>query len=118
MQGLDSGDGKDIPANVQDQECTKKDEEIAASSIEGTAEELQKAPFSEEDNEALMNEDAEEHHGTNADELEEATPQIDGDNFKLSTFIPAGFKMRKSRSRSTHNGSDHVHLPKTRSGPK
>ena len=113
---------KTIPGNVQDQETTaapielstQKNEEIAATFVESAAEEMKNAPSSKE-KDTLMNEDAEEHEGSAAGELEEATPQTDGDNFKLSTFIPAGFRMRQSRPRSTHNG---VHIPKTRSTPK
>ena len=118
-QGLDS-EVKTIPSNVLEQETTtaptelstQKDEEIAATFAKSAAEEMN-TPSSKED--TLLNEDAEEHEGSAADDLEEATPQTDGDNFKLSTFIPAGFRMRKSRPRSTHND---VHVPKTRSTPK
>ena len=104
MQGLENSKGKAISSNVQEQEKTAK--------------ELKKAPSNKENKDTFMNKDVEEHDGTAAYELEEATPQLDGDNFKLSTFIPAGFKMPKSRSHSTHSGSHHVHMPKTQSGSK
>ncbi|MCO5605416.1 hypothetical protein L7F22_059600 [Adiantum nelumboides] len=103
---------------VQEHEVT-----AAATSVEVTAKLDHKATMVEEHKATSNSSIVKEHNATtveaaNVNKLEEATPDIDGDNLKLSSFIPAGIKMRKSRSRPTHNGSDLVHLPKTRSGSK
>ncbi|MCO5604309.1 hypothetical protein L7F22_058474 [Adiantum nelumboides] len=96
---------------------------VAATSAEVTAKLERKATMVEEHKTTSSSSIAEEHNAATVEaaniyKLEEATPDIDGDNLKLSSFILAGFKMRKSRSRPTHNASDLVHLPKTRSGSK
>ncbi|MCO5586477.1 hypothetical protein L7F22_040417 [Adiantum nelumboides] len=103
---------------VQEHEVT-----AAATSAEVTTELEHKATTVKEHKATSSSSIAEEHNvatveAATVDKLEEATPDIDGDNLKLSSFIPAGFKMRKSCSRPTHNGFDLVHLPKTRYGSK
>ncbi|MCO5612629.1 hypothetical protein L7F22_066898 [Adiantum nelumboides] len=94
-----------------------------ATSAEVTAKLEHKATTVKEHKATSSSSIAEEHNAAtievaNIDKLEEATPDIDGDNLKLFSFILGGFKMRKSYSRPTHNGSNLVHLPKTTSGSK
>lgn len=84
--------------------ATIQKHEVTATSVEVTAQEH-----------TIEDSTAEE---ATAEELEEATSDIDGDNLKLSSFIPPGFRKRKAHSRPTHNEYDPVHLPKTRSGSK
>ncbi|MCO5567303.1 hypothetical protein L7F22_020993 [Adiantum nelumboides] len=103
---------------VQEHEVT-----TAATSIKVTAKLEHKATTVEEHKAKSHSSIAEDHNAAtveaaNVDKLEEATPDIDGDNLKMFSFIPVGFKMRKYCSRPTHNGFDLVHLPKTRSGSK
>ncbi|MCO5605312.1 hypothetical protein L7F22_059494 [Adiantum nelumboides] len=91
----------------------------AATSVGVTVELEHKATTVKEHTATSSSSIAEEHNvatveAANVGKLEEAILDIDGDNLKLSSFIPAGFKMRKSHSRPTHNGYDLVHLPKTR----
>ncbi|MCO5586414.1 hypothetical protein L7F22_040354 [Adiantum nelumboides] len=95
----------------------------AATSAEVTAKLEHKATTIKEHNATSSSSIAEKHNAAtveaiNVNKLEEATPDIDGDNLKLSSFIPTGFKMRKSCSHPTHNGSDLVNLPKTKPGSK
>lgn len=87
--------------------------EHKATSIKATAQKVSTCS-----NNTTKEHDASTVEEATTDELEEATPDIDGDNLKLSIFIPVGFKKRKAHSRPTHNDCDPVHLPKTRSGSK
>ncbi|MCO5554176.1 hypothetical protein L7F22_007702 [Adiantum nelumboides] len=103
---------------VQEHEVT-----TAATSAKVTAKLEHKATTIKEHKTTFSSSIAEEHNAAtvevaNVDKLEEATRDIDGDNLNLSSFILAGFKMRKSRSPPTHNGFDLVNLPKTRSRSK
>ncbi|MCO5607134.1 hypothetical protein L7F22_061327 [Adiantum nelumboides] len=82
---------------VQEHEVT-----AAATSAKVTTELEHKATTVNEHKATSSSNIAEEHNvaiveAANVDKLEEATPDIDGDNLKLSSFIPAGFKMRGLR---------------------
>ena len=80
---------------------------IATTSIKVAEKEHNKATSVKEHNATSSKSIAKEHDATTIEtaatinELEEATLHIHGENLKLSSFIPAGFTMRKSPSRPT-----------------